>query len=301
MAIKAPSMQSLQALEAFARLGSVWRAADELGITRSAVSHRISLLEELLGFEVLERSGKGAALTLRGRRYALQVGRSLTLLTDAGNEGSAPIAGTLKISSTAGFASMWLCHGIARFHEEHPDLRIEIATRRVLDEISDPSVDIFIAFGDGNWPNYVIHPLYDVEFLPVCSPSLLNRRGGMEQPADLLRYPLLHLLGPEDWSRWFAMHGVELAGSIPGIVFSNMMLVQSAAIAGQGVMMGDNVTYAALLATGQLVRPFSMTISASGSYYLVFPKRHRANPAVLAFTSWLKALINELRSESHTP
>ena len=63
-----PPLHALQALEAFARLGTVWEAAEDLGITRSAVSHRLAMLESSLGFELAARSGKGVALTPRGKR-----------------------------------------------------------------------------------------------------------------------------------------------------------------------------------------------------------------------------------------
>ena len=118
-----PPTACLKALDAFARLGTVWEAAEDLGITRSAVSHRLAMLETILGFEVASRSGKGVALTPRGKRYAQDVRRSLTLLADAHEEGSSkPVEGALRISSTAGFASMWLCNHIASFQAEYPNL-----------------------------------------------------------------------------------------------------------------------------------------------------------------------------------
>src|SRR5271156_5233040 len=122
-----PPLHALQALDAFARLGSVWEAAEERGIPRSAVSHRIAMLESVLGFEVASRSGRGIALTLRGKRYAQDVRKSLVLLADAHEEGAGKaLEGTLRISSTAGFASMWLCNHIASFQSEHPNLCLEI-------------------------------------------------------------------------------------------------------------------------------------------------------------------------------
>jgi len=294
---KIPPSHTLQALDSFARFGSVWRAAEDLGITRSAVSHRIALLEEFLGFEILERSGKGVALTARGKRYALGVRNSLALLVDAIDEPDrSAIDGNLRISSTTGFALAWLCNHIAEFHEDYPGINVEILTRREPDDVSDGSVDVFIAFGDGNWPNYLLKKLYDVDFLPVCSPSLLNKRGGVGQPQDLLRFPLLHLYSRDDWSRWFAATGVEVEREIPGMMFSDMFLVLTATMAGQGVMMGDNVTCAGPLAAGQLVCPFSTTISAQGSYYLVIQRRKKSSAAVQAFSTWIEELIAQLRT-----
>ncbi|HTV96653.1 MAG TPA: LysR substrate-binding domain-containing protein [Steroidobacteraceae bacterium] len=291
-------MHALQALDAFARLGSVWEAAEELGITRSALSHRLSMLESMLGFEVAGRSGKGIALTPRGRRYAHDVRRSLTLLMDA-HEGGAgkPVEGSLRVSSTAGFASMWLCNHIASFQAEYPNLTLQILTSRELDQATDRDVDLCIVFGSGGWPKHVARHLYDVEFLPMCSPALQNMQGGLNRPSDVLRYPLLHLQQWEEWRQWLAVSGIGFPRSAAGITFSDLMLVQAAAIAGQGIMMGDEITCAGALAAGQLVTPFSTKIKAQGAYYLLRSRQRRINPAMLAFTRWLEALFTRIGTE----
>ena len=292
-----PPLHALQALDAFARLGTVWEAAEDLGITRSAVSHRIAMLESMLGFEVASRSGRGIALTPRGKRYAQDVRKSLVLLADAHEEGAGKaLEGTLRVSSTAGFASMWLCNHIASFQSEHPNLCLEIVTSRELGDATDRYVDLSIVFGEGSWPRHTVQHLYDVEFLPMCSPALQNMQGGLDQPSDVLRYPLLHLRQWDEWRQWLAMSGVEFPRSA-GITFSDLMLVQSAAIAGQGVMMGDEITCAGALAAGQLVTPFSSKIKARGGYYLLRSRQRRPSPAMLAFTRWLNALFTRIGTE----
>jgi LysR family glycine cleavage system transcriptional activator len=298
MKSRIPPIHALKALDAFARRGTVWEAAEDLGITRSAVSHRLAMLETLLGFEVASRSGKGIALTARGRRYAQDVGRSLALLADATEGGNGkPVEGTLRISSTAGFASMWLCNHIASFQTAHPNLNLRIVTSRELDEATEEDVDLFIVFGEGDWPKHTVQHLYDVEFLPLCSPTLQNMQGGLDQPGDVLRFPLLHLQSSVDWRQWLAVCGVEFPRHAAGITFSDMMLVQTAAIAGQGIMMGDEVTCGGALANGQLVSPFTTKIKARGAYYLLRSRQRRPNAAMLAFTRWLNALFMRVGTE----
>jgi LysR family transcriptional regulator, glycine cleavage system transcriptional activator len=293
-----PPMHALRALDAFARLGTVWEAAEDLGITRSAVSHRLAMLETILGFEVVSRSGRGIELTPRGKRYAHDVQRSLELLADAHEESDVkPVEGSLRISSTPGFASMWLCNHIASFQAEYPNLSLQIVTSRDLGAATDSTVDLFIAFGEGNWPKHTVQHLYDVEYLPMCSPALQNMQGGLNQPSDVLRFPLLHLQQWDDWRQWLAVGGVEFPRRGIGITFSDMMLVQKAAIAGQGIMMGDEITCAGALAAGQLVSPFSTKIKAPGSYYLLRSRYKRPNPAMVAFTRWLNALFRRIGSE----
>lgn len=273
-----PPMHTLTALESFARHGSVWQAAEELGVTRSAISHRLGMLEGVLGFDVVRRSGKGIALTVRGKRYVQDVRKSLELLAGAQDEGgNAPVDGVLRISSTPGFASMWLCNHIASLYAEHPGLRIEITTGRDLAEVSGADTDLFIVFGDGQWPRHAVRHLYDVEFQPMCSPALLSMQGGLNEAADALHFPLLHLRQPDDWVQWLAANGVAFPNQNAGITFSDMMLVQRAAIAGQGIMMGDEVTCAGALASGQLVSPFTVRIKLPGGYYLVRDRRKRVS------------------------
>lgn len=292
-----PPMHALRALDAVARLGTVWEAAEQLGITRSALSHRLAMLESILGFDVAVRSGKGIVLTPRGRRYALDVQKSLELLRGAREDGNRPIEGNLSISSTPGFAGSWLCNHIASFQREHPDLNLQILVNRELDQASDPNVDLFIVFGAGSWPKQHVQHLYDVEFLPLCSPALLNAQGGLKEPADLLRFPLLHLNDWEDWRQWLTAAGMPLPRRASGIRFSDLMLVQTAAINGQGTMMGDQITCARALASGQLVAPFPLKVKANGSYYLVRNGQKRPNAAINAFTRWLRELFLRVAPE----
>jgi LysR family glycine cleavage system transcriptional activator len=293
-----PPLHALQALDAFARLGTVWEAAEDLKITRSAVSHRLSMLETVLGFELAVRSGKGVALTPRGKRYAEDVRKSLALLADAHEDGAGkPVEGELCISSTPGFASMWLCNHVASFHEQYPGLALQIVTGGELDAASDRDADLFIVFGDGNWPRHTVQHLYDVEFLPLCSPALQNTQGGLNRPADVLRHPLLHLRQIDEWRQWLAAGDLDLLRARPGVIFSDLMLVQTAAIAGQGIMMGDEITCAGALAAGQLVAPFSTKIKARGGYYLLRSRQRRPNPGMSAFTRWLNALFMRIGTE----
>ena len=152
--MRTPSTQALRALDAFARYGSVWKAADELRLTRSAVSHQLRLLEQELGFTLFHRIGKGIGLTARGRRYATDIRKALALIGEAGTQhDDRGIGGACVVSCTPGFASLWLCTHIAEFVERYPDVALKIRTPRRLDEVASPDIDVFIAFGDGNWPN----------------------------------------------------------------------------------------------------------------------------------------------------
>jgi LysR family transcriptional regulator, glycine cleavage system transcriptional activator len=290
--VRFPSTQALRALEAFARHGSVWRAADEMNLTRSAVSHQIRFLEQDLGFALLKRVGKGVTLTPQGKRYAAEVRRALTVLGDAAvYYGDKGIRGPLTLSCTPGFASFWLCTHIAEFTELYPDVALRVVTPRRLGDITNPEVDAFIAFGDGDWPGCSVELLGTVEFTPLCSPVLLNRIGNISEPLDVCRAALLHLDDYDDWVRWFAAAGVAPSTPNQGVVFSDMNLVLAAASAGQGIAMGDELSCRSALDSGRLVRLFDLAIPSSRAYYFITEPDRGGNPAIHALSDWLRSRL----------
>ena len=270
----------------------MWQAAEELHLTRSAVSHQLRLLERDLGFDLLKRDGKGVSLTPQGKRYAAEVRKALLLLGDAGVQyGDKGIRGALTVSCTPGFASLWLCAHVIGFKVQYPDVALRVVTPPRLDDVSHPEVDVFIAYGDGHWPRCAVELLSEVEFMPLCSPVLLNEIGGLGEPADLSRTMLLHLNDHEDWIRWFRAAGVAAPDLDHGVVFSDMNLVVAAASAGQGVALGDELTCGQALKTGRLVRPFDLPIRSDEAYYLVVEHHRSSNPAIDAFSDWLKSRL----------
>jgi LysR family glycine cleavage system transcriptional activator len=253
-------------------------------------------LERDLGFDLLQRIGKGVALTPRGQRYAADVRKALTVLGDAGTQNSgAGVGGSFAISCPPGFASMFLCSHIGEFQQMYRDVALSILTPRRLDDVSNPEADAFIAFGVGNWPNRAVELLCEVSFTPLCSPTLLNKVGGFSKPADVLRANLLHLGDTEDWARWLALSKVENPDTEGGIFFSDMNLVFSAAVAGQGIAMGDELTGRRALSEGRLVKPFEASVPSPRSYFLVFEHAKASHPVLNAFSDWLRAKLSENR------
>ena len=283
-----PSTQALRALECFARHGTVWQAAEELNLTRSAVSHQLRLLERDLGFRMLNRVGTRIELTPQGGAYAADVRRALAVIVgSAAKNAGRGLSGTLTVSCTPGFASAWLCPKIGRFRNTCPDVALSVVTPRRLDDVSNPDVDLFLTFGTGNLPDMEVELLKAVEFTPLCSPSLLNRLGGLVEPGDVLQAGLLHLHGHEDWRNWFRLAGLDESGADLGMVFADMNLVYAAVMNSQGVAMGDEFICHEAMDTGQLVRPFDLAIHSPRSYFLVVPPEKAGNPVIAAFRSWL--------------
>ena len=288
--VRIPSTQALRALESFARHGTVWQAADELALTRSAVSHQLRMLERYLDFRLFDRIGTRIELTAQGRAYATDIRQALLAISgSAARNAGRGIAGALTVSCAPGFASGWLCNRIGRFTQAFPEVALSIVTPRRLGEVSSPEVDIFITFGSGDIPEMRVEHLLDVVSTPVCSPAMVNRLGGMPDPIDVLRLGLLHLSDTEDWATWFRLVGIPERLVNSGVTFSDMHLVYSAALAGQGIAMGDIVLCEDAMTDGSLVRPFEPVVRLSRAYHMAVPNTRIDNPIVDAFAAWIRA------------
>ena len=287
-----PSMTALRALDAVARLGSVSGAAEELNLTRSAVSHRIITLEQRLGFSLTERTGRGIKLTYRGERYAREIQRILSEVQQAGSQyEEEQVTGRLCVSCNPGFASFWLCQHIDGFLNQYPQVKLHVISPRTPNDTSSMEADVFISYGTGEWPNQIIQQIVALHFFPVCSPQLLNAKGGLKQPSDLVNYTLLHMSDHADWRLWLGAVGRNKVDFTSGVVFSDATCAVSAGMAGKGVVMGDNLLSADGLRRGLLVRPFDISIQSNRGYFLVTDPLKAERPVVRAFSDWLTAEV----------
>jgi LysR family glycine cleavage system transcriptional activator len=150
-------------------------------------------------------------------------------------------------------------------------------------------VDVFITYGSGEFAEMDSEHILDVVTSPVCSPAMVNRLGGMPEPLDVLRLGLLHLSDYNDWALWFSSVGLDPGLAATGVVFSDMHLVYSAALAGQGVALGDVVLSEDAMNSGQLVRPFDQEVRSPKAYFMAVPYSMVDNPTVIAFRNWLRA------------
>lgn len=291
-----PSMTALRALDAVARTGSVSVAARELNLTRSAISHQISKLEECVGFALTERIGRGIGLTYQGERYAREVHGILLNLLDAGQLiDDQEISGRLCVSCAPGFATYWLCHHIGAFLRQYPQVQLQLISPRTPDDTNNPNVDLFIAYGIGDWPEMNVEEIVALRFFPVCSPRLINALGGLKNPQELSTYPLLHMTDYSDWRIWLTAAGASGVNALSGILFSDAHCAQSACIAGQGIAIGDNLISGDALSKGLLVRPFDIGIDLHRGYYLATDPQKADRSVVQAFSNWVKTQLQSSR------
>jgi LysR family transcriptional regulator, glycine cleavage system transcriptional activator len=290
MPMPIPPLAAVRVFEAAARHLSFTKAAKELGMTQAAVSYQIKVLEERLGSQLFLRQPKGLELSDAGQRLAPDVSRAFELLRDTFSEFSAREQGTLIVNTMQTLASQWLAPRLGTFQLAHPELAVRLETTSRLVDFAREEVDVVIRSGKGHWPGLIATKLLDVRFTPMLSPKLAESIGGVQEPADILKLPLLD---PKDpwWVTWLNLHGLPLDilenQSAPSL---NMQVLDAnAAMAGLGVALLTPAYYRQELTDGRLIQPFDLVIDEGSGYWLAYPESRRNVPKIKAFRDWIVA------------
>ncbi len=289
-----PPLPGLRAFEAVARLLSFRRAAEELCVTKSAVSHQIQALEDFLGARLLSRDTREVALTEAGQTFLPEVQAALERLAAAvARLRSRARSGPLTISLLPTFAVRWLIPRLADFHRRHPGIDVRLHTSLEAVDFAHSDIDLAVRYGRGDWPGLHCDRLLAESLLPVCSPALLNGPVPLKEPADLARHTLLHNSAhPDEWMLWLTAAGVTGIDLERGPSFAYSELLLRAAAEGLGVAMARRHLVEEDLAAGRLVAPFKFAYARGCRYWLVCPTEALRDPRVAAFREWLLAQID---------
>ena len=288
---------ALRAFEAVARLRGFGRAAEELGVTQSAVSQHVKSLEEWLGQRLLTRGGGRVATTPEGARLAAAVKLGFGQIASVCRELREAQSGTLalNISCLPGFAYLWLIPRLIGFDQLHPDVPVSITTTAALANFTDDETDLAIRYGLGSYSGLHVEQLLTETLFPVCAPALLERGPRLRCVEDLAQHTLLvddvtDLDGnPPTWEFWARETGNRLPNPARLRRFGQSNMVVQAAERGLGVALGRTPLVADALARGSLVRPFKGEVASLFSYWIVCPHEALSVPRVRNFRDWLLA------------
>lgn len=291
-ASRLPPLDLIKGFEAAARLSNITLAAGELFLTQSAVSRQIKALEQHLGVVLFVRQHRGLELTEQGRRYFDAVAQALKLLRTAGDD----LRGrsrTLTVTTTPGFASLWLIPRLTEFTRKHRDIDVRISATYDALDLERKGVDVAIRYGgvksaDAVW-------LFDERLVPVASPLLLrDPKRPLSQPGDLRHHVLLQLENDAgrtpwmDWSTWFRAVGVDEVKPAGILRFARYDEVISAALAGQGVAPGGMPLLKQHVRDGRLVALFGKSLATPRGYYLIESTGAGRTEAARDFARWVK-------------
>jgi LysR family transcriptional regulator, glycine cleavage system transcriptional activator len=278
-------LNGLRAVEATARRGSLLAAAEELGVSPSAVSQQIARTEKQIGRTIFERTRAGLAPTEFGLLFTARLASGFRELEQAMALTNEDASNTLVASVAPAFAARWLVPRLSRLYARHPEVILRIdATPRVID-LGRSDIDLAIRMGDGRWPGAKTELLLPQEIFPVCAPAIGAR---LKKIDDLASQWAIHdESSGVTWERWFKAIGRRPVATLPGASFTDPILCLEAAIAGQGVMLGWSLLVSEALASGQLVAPFGVRGWRDLGYYFAAAKGRRPSRKILAFKRWL--------------
>jgi LysR family glycine cleavage system transcriptional activator len=287
-------LNALRAFEAAGRLSSISRAAEELRVSHSTISHHVKGLEQALGVALFERRDRAVILTETGAALLPVLSESFDAMSTALHTIRPPENSTeLRVTVTPSFANRWLVPNLRQFRAQHGDVDVQINSSLSLMDFRRDDFDIGIRSGDGNWSDVNAELLMHITMTPLCSPALIDEVGAIRGPQCLRDFTLLHAdVSPEcgiesEWGAWLEAAGADDIELDRGLSLHDPGLALQAAVDGLGVAMGYVQLAQRELADGRLVAPLDIRIEHPWSYYAVTAKNRRPSRAADAFLAWL--------------
>lgn len=292
--VRLPPLKALRVFEVTARQGSMTRAAQELHVTHSAVSHQITTLEDALGVRLFDRVGRRLQLTEQGLDLLPAVTAAFEEIATATERMGRPVnSGQLSIAGMPAFLSFWIMPRLSEFTSRYPGIRLTFDSSGDQEQRWAGGADIQIIYGDRDWTGYWFRPMSDLALFPVVSPMLMNSQP-IRTVGDLVKQPILHADEGREWRQWLASADALSLPLTTEHAMGDARLALEAAIHGHGAAMGDSITTADLLARGHLVAPFRMSVPAADVFYIACRSEIRQLPVVTTFINWI---FSELERE----
>jgi DNA-binding transcriptional LysR family regulator len=282
----------LKAFVAVVDRASFARAADHLGLTRSALSQTVRHLEERLGVQLLNRTTRSVAPTRAGSRLHERIAPTILEMDAAVVEaiaGTGRTAGTLRINTLGMAAKKIIAPRLGRFHRAHPDVVLDIVIDDGLSDIVAGRFDAGIRVGERLEKDMIAVRLTpDVKLLAVASPDYLAKHGEPSTPADLRSHACINWRFPGSGRiyRWeFMKKGKKLEVAVEGPLVSNHQdVVVEAALQGLGILYAyDHDRVAEAIANGRLKRVLTDWSPMSPGLFLYYSNRRHPQPALRAF------------------
>ena len=284
-----PPLRALTAFEAAARLGSFRAASTELGITRSAVSHQVKLLEDRLGLQLFRRDARRAELTQGGQTYYPNIRDAFDQIeTHTRAVRPSAVDNELTIQVYVTVALKWLIPRLHDFERRFPDMKVRLSTSYFDWDFDERNVDVGLVLARNKSQSHYYAPLFQSMLVPVCAPALLKGDNPLRTPKDLHKHKLIDVYtAEEDWQIWLEAAGVEEVKTANRLAVDSYILAQEAAIEGRGVAMTIGPFASEEIKLGRLVQPFPLRVAHRHQWYFACAAEHRKKPKVRRFEEWL--------------
>jgi DNA-binding transcriptional LysR family regulator len=290
-----PTLSDLEAFSVVAAERSFRRAADTLGVSRSALSHRIRKLEEQLGLRLLNRTTRSVSTTEAGDKLIARIGPTLKELdaaldTLADDRGSP--SGTLRINASKGAAWFLLRHVVPVYLERCPMVELDLVSEGRLVDIVKEGFDAGIRFGDSVPQDMIaVTVSFEMRFLAVAAPDYVSRFGRPRVPDDLRQHRCIRQRLPSGTRyRWeFERRGQQIAIDVPGpLTLNDNDLMVEAAMDGLGIAYVPEIYANDHLAVGRLVAVLADWCPPYSALTLYYPGRRHVPSALRALIDVMK-------------
>jgi LysR family glycine cleavage system transcriptional activator len=287
-----PPLAALLAFEATARHQSFTRAATELKLTQTAISHRIKELESLLSVQLFTRKQNATRLTDEGRTYLECIRPALAQIAAATESVSSVHDNRLTIACLSAFSAKCLTPALRDFRQKHPQFELRLTPLAPTDRLEQREFDVAIWHGADDWRDFDAERIADEEIFPVCVPALLASGPPLRTPEDLKHYPIVRTVSPiitDDWPVWLQQAGAEVDSFKSEIYCETLSFSMNAIVEGLGLGIGRSVLVRDDLASGRLVAPFDIRCSSHAGYQVLSRPERSGLPKVQLFKRWLLA------------
>jgi LysR family transcriptional regulator, glycine cleavage system transcriptional activator len=285
-----PPLHALRAFEAAARHLSVKKAAAELAVTPTAVSHHVRVLEDALGVKVFERHARHIELTAYGKELYPVLREGFDAFADAiARVKSRKVRTVVTLSATVAFTARWLLPRVATFHKSNPNMDLRLHASDETADLRSGTIDAAIRYGRGAYEGLSTEKLFPDTFAPVCSPRLKVRSA-----RDLANQTMIHFEWRRQrrdnptWARWLRTAGVEDLNAKADLIFTDESQAIQAAIAGNGVALLSLTLIADELARGTLIQPLEPALTMNGFQYdLLYLPTAEQSDRISALRTWI--------------
>jgi LysR family glycine cleavage system transcriptional activator len=297
MKYQLPPLNGLIAFEAAARTGNFARAADELNLTQSTVSHRVRMLESYLGYPLFERLPRGLRLTESGKAYLPSIRKAFEQIfsSTAGIFGRKD-KGSLTVRAPISYAVLWLGPLIHRFTQQYPGIAVRLISSIWADDLALDETDIDLRLGFGNWPNCHARLVLRDRVIPVCRATKPSRKSiRINQVEDFAELPLIHIMGIEDlWMKYFHQAGLQLDVKRNDIHVDSAIAAIEIAASSDSIALVQQRFIGPYLDAKRLFAPLDIEMDMEQAIYLVQPdSRQQLKPEAILFSEWLERIDYE--------
>jgi LysR family glycine cleavage system transcriptional activator len=299
-----PPLASLRAFEAVARFGSVKLASESLNLTPSAISHQIRTLEAHFGVQLVQRSGRGIALTESGAIYATAVLNAFSELFRAGDLLDDRKRGRIvRVSVTPTFAMLAALPHLEQFRVDNPGLDLRLEANNSPVDFERDNVNAAVQLGEPPFNGLAFHRLFKSRVAPCAEQKLLERFVPIRRSHDLAKMPLIKFnTAPDSWQRWFGEMEPELASREPDLISDSLLTGIQMARSGMGVILAPFPLASPMVTSGALsvVKLWGSLQIGLRDFYFTYRKVDASSEKIKAVHKWLKVIARDLEAEAAT-